>query len=163
MVNKHMEIGKGCLQLERNGTWTMRLMVDGRSINKNTGTRNRAEAKAMLRELVREQAELRREREASMRILCEWNTLSNLLEAAGIDADGIARRRAVWRFFADWMHERHPEVADHTGVTEGMAEDYLRCILERNTPTSRNTHLYALRGMFDTLHGVGEWAIRGTA
>ena len=157
MVNKHMEIGKGCLQLERNGTWTMRLMVDGRSINKNTGTRNRAEAKAMLRELVREQTELRREREASMRILCEWNALSDLLEAAGVDAAGIARRRAVWRFFADWMHEWHPEVADYTGVTEGMAEDYLRCILERNSATSRNNHFYALRGMFDALHGGGEW------
>ena len=158
MVNMHREIGKGCLQRERNGTWTMRLMVDGRSINRNTGTRNRAEAGAMLRELVREQAELRREREASMRILCEWGALKPRLEAAGVDEAGIARRRAVWRFFADWMHERHPEVAGYAGVTEGMAEEYLRFMLERNTATSRNTHLYALRGMFDALHGGGDWA-----
>ena len=157
MVRKHMGIGRGCLQRERNGTWTMRLMIEGRSINKKTGTRNRAEAKAMLRELVREQTELRREREASMHILSEWSALPPLLVAAGIDEAGIARRRAVWRFFADWMHERHPEVGDHTGVTKGMAEDYLRCILERNSATTRNNHLYALRGMFDTLHGGGSW------
>lgn len=157
MVRKHMGIGRGCLQRERNGTWTMRLMVEGRSINKNTGTRNRAEAKAMLRELVREQTELRRDREASMHILSEWSALPPLLAVAGIDEVGIARRRAVWRFFADWMHERHPEVGDHTGVTKGMAEDYLRCILERNSATTRNNHLYALRGMFDTLHGGGSW------
>ena len=44
MARSHRKIGKGSLQLERNGTWTVRLMVDGRSISRNTRSRNRNEA-----------------------------------------------------------------------------------------------------------------------
>ena len=41
----------GCLQLEKNGTWTARVCVDGKKYCRSTGTGVRAEAEASLRRL----------------------------------------------------------------------------------------------------------------
>lgn len=157
MVTVHRKIGKGCLYRERSGNWSMQLMVDGVTIYRCSGSKNRAEAKAMLGELVREQEELRKARESSMRILCEWNELEQILKASGVGNAGIVSRKIWWRDFAEWMHEFHREVADYKGVTEGMAAEYMRFIQGRNSVSSRNNRLYALRGMFNALHGNGEW------
>lgn len=153
----HRKIGGGSLQRECNGKWTLRLMVDGQSINRSSGTRNKAKAKEMLRELVREQEAARARREASVRLLGAWDAIAPRLAASGLDEAGVARKRRIWRAFAEWMHENHPEVADCEGVTEDMADEYIRIMGEERSASSRNTHLYALRGMFDILHGEGEW------
>lgn len=154
----HRKIGGGSLQRERNGKWTLRLMVDGRSINKSSGTRNKAKAKEMLRELVREQEAARARREASVRLLGAWDAIAPRLAASGLDEAGVARKRRIWRAFAEWMHEHHPEVSDYSDVTDGMADEYILHVSDGCSATSRNTHLYALREMFDILHGDGEWA-----
>lgn len=152
----HRKIGKGSLQRELNGKWTLRLAVDGRTINRSSGTRNIAEAKTMLRELVREQAELRAQRDASVKLLGEWDSIRQALAASGIDEARIDRRRIVWRDFSEWMHMKHPEAESHADVTEAVASEYLAETAEKLSASARNARLYALRGMFGLLCGGGD-------
>lgn len=151
MARSHRKIGKGSLQLERNGTWTVRLMVDGRSISRNTRSRNRNEALYMLGELVREQKEIRERDVASMLFLGLWKTIAKALSSAGMGEDGVGRRFTVWRLFSEWMHDRHPEVGAPEAVGAEIADEYMRDLEERCGATSCNSHMYALRAMFSLL------------
>lgn len=151
MARSHRKIGKGSLQLERNGTWTVRLMVDGRSISRNTRSRNRNEALYMLGELVREQKEIRERDVASMLFLGLWKTMAKALSSAGMGEDGVGRRFTVWRLFSEWMHDRHPEVGTPEAVGAEIADEYMRDLEERCGATSCNSHMYALRAMFSLL------------
>lgn len=151
MARSHRKIGKGSLQLERNGTWTVRLMVDGRSISRNTRSRNRNEALYMLGELVREQKEIRERDVASMLFLGLWKTIAKALSSAGMGEDGVGRRFTVWRLFSEWMHDRHPEVGTPEAVGAEIADEYMRDLEERCGATSCNSHMYALRAMFSLL------------
>lgn len=156
MVKAHMKIGTGCLQRERNGTWTMRLMVEGKCINRSTGTKNKAEAKAMLRDLVKEQKELRERSIAAMSLLGKWDDLRSALIASGVSEVEQKRRFTIWRFFAEWMHEHHPEIETVEEVTGQIADEYMEDLERRNGATSCNSHMYALRGMFALFAKCGE-------
>ena len=151
MARSHRKIGKGSLQLERNGTWTVRLMVDGRSISRNTRSRNRNEALYMLGELVREQKEIRERDIASMLFMGLWEAIASALSSAGMSEGVIGRRFTVWRLFSEWMHDRHPDVGAPEAVGAEIADEYMQTLEERCGATSCNSHMYALRAMFSLL------------
>ena len=151
MARSHRKIGKGSLQLERNGTWTVRLMVDGRSISRNTRSRNRNEALYMLGELVREQKEIRERDIASMLFMGLWEAIASALSSAGMSEGVIGRRFTVWRLFSEWMHDRHPEVGTPESVGVEIVDEYMQTLEERCGATSCNSHMYALRAMFSLL------------
>jgi len=149
MVNeKTMTRRKGSLQLEKNGIWTARVTVDGRTMCRSTGTTMRAEAEMALARLV-VLAECGRKRTLERAALLKaWPRYEASSAAARLAQSSRNTKYRAWVHFSVWMNEMHPEVKDPQGVTRRMAEEYLSVFQGGHAPVTCNLRICLLREMF---------------
>ena len=142
---------RGNLQREKNGVWTMRVSVGGRSFSRSSGTRELAEARIALAKFV---IDIEREHVVHTDygpLFGAWTRYECSPEAARLTTAGRSHRYQAWRSFSAWMHAAHPEVTDITGVTTSMADEYLCFYGDRRSAMTCNLCICALRGVFRVL------------
>ena len=144
---------KGSLQHERNGSWTMRVAVSGKTYSRRASSPGRAAAAAELAGFV---AEMEREHAAPPEpgeLAKEWLRLESSPGAARFSPQMKAKGRRAWERFSEWMAHRHPDVADAGGVTRDMAEEYMQSYGEKMSAATFNLCACRMKRLFRELLG----------
>jgi len=151
---------RGSLQLEKNGIWTARVRVDGRTVCRSTGTALRSEAEESLARLVIIAECGRRRTLESTALLKAWPRYEASAVAARLAPASRKAKYRVWLHFSVWMHETHPDVHEPQEVTRPMAEEYLTFFQGGHAPVTCNLRICYLREMFRFMLG-GDGAAGG--
>lgn len=139
---------KGNLQQEKNGIWTARVRIDGKTISRSTGTIVRAEAEKALERLV-VIAECGRKRTLdSAALLKAWPRYEATVVAARLSPASRQTKYRGWVHFSVWMQQTHPEVKMLEKVTRQMAEEYLTFFQGGHAPVTCNLRISMLKEMF---------------
>ena len=139
---------KGSLQLEKNGIWTARVTVDGRTVCRSTGTTVRAEAETSLAQLVI-LAECGRKRTLEgAALLKAWPRYEASIAAARLAPSSRKTKYRTWLHFAVWIHKTHPEIRELKDVTRRITEEYLSFFQGGHAPVTCNLRICLLREMF---------------
>ena len=145
----------GSLQCERNGVWTMRVMLGGKIYSRTTGTMDHEKAKTELSKFVTA-VECEHGSEARPgALLKEWPRYESSAEAARLSPKLRMNRCRAWRHFSAWMASAHPDVVSADAVTRQMVESYMRFFGEGRSAMTFNLCTCALRGIFRVLLGRG--------
>lgn len=167
------EKGLGTLQKERNGTYTIRYVLNGKRISKSTRITDRAEAEEYLRNYLRpivgndtermydtiqaliESDDKKREREEDRKpqlaLADAWDAyvISPLhRDLAGSTLEGKA---SVWRMFVNWMKTHARDVVEVRRVTPAHVELYLNELRTTNAASTYNNRACVLREIFRVL------------
>ena len=139
---------RGNLQREKNGLWTMRVMVGGRRYSRATETGDIDQAETALTFFVEEM-----ERDHLVEPDCGpfdkfWTTYLVSSEAARLTPIVLKSRRAALRHFSLWMRDCHPEVADAAGVTRQIADEYIAAYGVGRAAFSFNMRATSLKSIF---------------
>ena len=146
---------RGSLQLEKNGIWTARVCVDGRTVCRSTGTALRSEAEESLARLVIiAECGRRRTLECSA-LLKAWPRYEESAVAARLAPASRKTKYRVWLHFSVWMHKTHPDVREPQDVTRSMAEEYLAFFQGGHAPVTCNLRICYLREIFRLMLGEG--------
>ena len=146
---------RGCLQQERNGIWTARVRIDGRTYCRTTGTGIRAEAEASLERLVVMADRGRRRRLERVPLLKAWPRFEASAAAARLTPGSRQAKYRIWLSFATWLHETHPEAKEPRLVTHSMAEEYLAFYQRGHAPSTCTLRICFLREMFRVILASG--------
>lgn len=144
---------RGSLQLEKNGIWTARVRVDGRTVCRSTGTAQRSEAEASLARLVIIAECGRRRTIEKSALLKAWPRYEASAVAARLAPASRKTKYRVWLHFSVWMHKTHPDVREPQEVTRSMAEEYLTFFQGGHAPVTCNLRICYLREMFRFMLG----------
>ena len=144
---------RGSLQLEKNGIWTARVRVGGRTVCRSTGTTLRSEAEASLARLVVIAECGRRETLESSALLKAWPSYEASSAAAGLAPASRKTKYRIWLHFSVWMHETHPNVQEPRQVTRTMVEEYMAFFQGRHSPVTCNLRICCLRELFRFMLG----------
>lgn len=139
---------KGSLQLEKNGMWTARVRVNGRTYSRSTGTCVRAEAEASLERLVVMADCGRKRMKESAALLRAWPRYEASAVASRLAHGSRQAKYRIWLHFSVWLHETHPEVREPQDVTHAMAEEYLAFFQGGHAPVTCTLRICFLREMF---------------
>lgn len=144
---------RGSLQLEKNGIWTARVRVDGRTVCRSTGTAQRSEAEESLARLVIIAECGRRRTIEKSALLKAWPRYEASAVAARLAPASRKTKYRVWLHFSVWMHKTHPDVREPQEVTRSMAEEYLTFFQGGHAPVTCNLRICYLREMFRFMLG----------
>ena len=146
---------RGSLQQEKNGTWTARVRVGGKTYSRATGTGIRAEAEASLgRLVVIADCGCRRVR-ARAALLRAWPRYEASVFAVRLDPRARAAKYRAWLHFSVWLSGAHPDVTEPVGVSRAMAEEYLAFFRGGHAPITCALRICCLREMFRALLAGG--------
>ena len=139
---------RGSLQQEKNGTWTARVCVGGKTYCRSTGTGVRAEAEASLERLV-VIADCGHKRMLERAALLKaWPRYESSAFAARLAPGSRNAKYRAWLHFSVWIHGTHPEVKEPGDVTHSMAEEYLAFYQGGHAPITCTLRICFLREMF---------------
>ncbi len=139
---------RGCLQLEKNGTWTARVRVDGKTYCRSTGTCDRAEAEASLDRLVVIADCGRKQSPERVALLKAWPRYEASTFAVRLAPGSRNAKYRAWLHFSVWLHDAHPEVKEPADVTRSMAEEYFEFFQGGHAPITSSLRICYLREMF---------------
>ena len=141
------EKGRGNLQQEKNGRWTLRVGINGRRLSRSTGTTDRDKAEKILERFL---APLGL---GAMRLpLADaWHHYEMSPNRRDIANTTLKSKRTVWMEFARWMEKNHVEIGHLAEVTEESVAEYLAQFRCRHAATTYNNHVCALREVFRLL------------
>lgn len=141
------EKGRGNLQQEKSGRWTLRVGINGRRLSRSTGTTDRDKAEKMLERFL---APLGL---GAMRLpLADaWHHYEMSPNRRDIANTTLKSKRAVWMEFARWMEKNHVEIGQLSEVTEEAVAEYLAQFRCHHAATTYNNHVCALREVFRLL------------
>ena len=143
----------GSLQLEKNGIWTARVRVDGRTVSRSTGTALRSEAEASLARLVViAECGRRRTLECSA-LLKAWPRYEASAVSARLAPASRKAKYRAWLHFSVWMRKTHPDVREPQEVTRSMAEEYIAFFQGGHAAVTCNLRICYLREMFRRMLG----------
>ncbi len=141
------EKGRGNLQQEKSGRWTLRVGINGRRLSRATGTTDREKAEKFLKRFL---APLGL---GDMRIpLADaWHHYEMSPNRRDIANTTLKSKRAVWMEFARWMEKNHVEIGQLSEVTEEAVAEYLAQFRCHHAATTYNNHVCVLREVFRLL------------
>ena len=141
------EKGRGNLQKEKSGRYTLRVGINGRRLSRSTGTTDRERAEKVLERFL---APLGL---GAMRLpLAEaWHHYEMSPNRRDIAQVTLDSKRNVWMAFARWMEKYHIEIGHLAEVTEEAVSEYLAQLRCRHAATTYNNHVCALREVFRLL------------
>ena len=159
MWKKYVKVGHGTLFKARSGIWNLVYSIKGREKCRSLGTKDFDDAERKRDEIV-EAARLGIIDEMSrIPLLDSWSLYASSHDARWISDEGMRRRFAVWRGFAAWMRDRHPEVADAAAIQRKMANEYIDFHSAGHAAATTNKTVFLLRGMLDAI--CGTWSTAG--
>ncbi|MBQ9432469.1 MAG: tyrosine-type recombinase/integrase [Kiritimatiellae bacterium] len=135
------EKGMGNLQREKNGSWTVRVGINGRRLSRSTGTKDRDEAERFLRRLLAPMG-LGTERLPLAEV---WRHYEMSPTRRDLAQNTLVAKRAVWMRFARWVERTHPEITELAQVTSQAVAEYLASFRCRHSATTYNNHVCVLR------------------
>ncbi len=144
---------RGSLQQEKNGVWTARVRMGGRTVCRSTGTTLRSEAEASLARLVVMAECARRETLERSALLKAWPRYEASSAAASLAPASRKAKYRVWLHFSVWMHETHPNVHEPRQVTRTMVEEYMAFFQGMHSPVTCNLRICCLRELFRFMLG----------
>lgn len=165
--------GLGTLQLEKNGTYTLRAVINGRRISKATGKTNKEEAEAFLREFMRpfvgndrermydtvqalieseeKRAEREREKQPQMTFTDAWDCYVKSGERRDLAEATLEGKKMVWNHFVSWMDKKFHHVKELRHVTDEIVELYLSELRVDHAASTYNNRVCVLREMYRVL------------
>jgi len=141
------EKGRGNLQMEKSGRFTLRVGINGRRYSRSTGTTDRDKAERTLERFL---APLGL---GTTRIpLAEaWRRYEMSPNRRDIAKATLNSKRAVWMSFSRWMEKYHVEAGHLAEVTDEAVAEYLTQFRCHHSATTYNNHVCVLREVFRTL------------
>lgn len=153
MIGDEMRRRTGSLQCEKNGVWTMRVTLAGKSHSRSSGTKDSEKAKMELAKFVVD-VECENVRDTAPGRLFEmWPRYESSAEAAKLSPQMRGNRYRAWRYFSMWMKSAHPDIADVRDVTRQMADEYMSFFGEKHSAMTFNLCIGHLKGIFHVLLG----------
>ena len=166
--------GKGSLQQERNGVWTIRATINGVRVAKSTGTTDRDEAERVLEEYMRPyvkgdnlrsyhnflaavatgdaKAELEEDKRPQMKLADAWKAYLDSPLRRDLTDTTLDNKSAGWNHFTKWMAKHHREVVEVRKVKAPMVEEYLKEMKDGGRAASTyNNRVCILREIFRVL------------
>ena len=169
MGTKNRTKGTGSLQKEKNGTYTIRAMINGKHFSKSTRTKNREEAEKILEQFLRpfvkddkvatyenlkafaasaeQQAEIEEDKRPQMKLTEVWDAYLKSPERRDLSQTTLDAKKQVWRLWTEWMQTKHPEIEELRRVTVEMAEEYLAYLRVDHSASTYNSRLCVIREM----------------
>ena len=139
--------GRGNLQQEKNGFWTLRVGVNGHKFSRSTGTKDRAKAEAFLERFL-----------APLGLgvtrlpLAEaWHHYEMSPNRRDLARSTLCAKHNVWMCFARWIERNHMEITELAQVTDDAVAEYLAEFRCRHSATTYNNHVCVLREVFRVL------------
>lgn len=141
------EKGRGNLQQEKSGRWTLRVGINGRRLSRSTGTTDRDKAEKILERFLAPFGL------GAMRLpLADaWHHYEMSPNRRDIANTTLKSKRTVWMEFARWMEKNHMEIGHLAEVTEESVAEYLAQFRCHHAATTYNNHVCALREVFRLL------------
>ena len=165
--------GLGSLQQEKTGIWTVRAWINGKRVSKSTGTTDKGEAEAFLKEYMRPYVKGDAERTYdNIQALVESDERRaerledekpQLTLAAAFDAYKVSPlhrdlaestldgKMSTWKVFREWMQEHHADITEVRGVKFEHVEEYLADLRREHAASTYNNRVCVLREMFRVL------------
>jgi len=141
------EKGRGNLQKEKSGRYTLRVGINGRRLSRSTGTTDRERAEKVLERFLAPLG-LGATRLPLAEAWHHYEMSPNRRDIAQVTLDS---KRNVWMAFARWMEKYHIEIGHLAEVTEEAVSEYLAQLRCRHAATTYNNHVCALREVFRLL------------
>jgi len=141
------EKGKGNLQKEKSGRYTLRVGINGRRLSRSTGTTNRDRAEKVLERFLAPLG-LGATR---LPLADAWHHYEMSPNRRDIAQATLDSKRTVWMAFARWMEKYHVEIGHLAEVTEEAVSEYLAQLRCRHAATTYNNHVCVLREIFRLL------------
>ena len=160
----------GTLQREKNGIYTIRLMIHGRRIAKSTHTRDLTEAKRVLDEFsapfvrqdrveeirllqakiadIDQREALEEEFRPQMSLRNSWWYYIDSTRRKQVSEATLIQKRHVWESFIKWICLIYDENMEVRHVTPEIVETYLRFMRKNVSPTTWNGRLCYLREIY---------------
>ena len=141
------EKGRGNLQLEKSGRYTMRVSVGGRRLSRSTGTSDRVLAEQMLERFLAPLGlgALR------LPLATAWQCYEMSPNRPYLAQNTLKSKRQAWLQFAKWIEEYHMEITDVAQVTSMVVEEYLAMYRCHHSASTFNGHVCILREVFRVL------------
>ena len=141
------EKGRGNLQKEKSGRYTLRVGINGRRYSRSTGTTDREKAERALERFLAPLG-LGATRLPLADAWQRYEMSPNRRDIAKVTLDS---KRAVWMSFSRWMEKYHVEAGHLAEVTDEAVAEYLTQFRCHHSATTYNNHVCALREVFRTL------------
>lgn len=168
-ATKNRKKWTGHLQKERNGTYTIRAMINGKRFTKGTGTKSKEEALRMMEQYLRAfvkgdevrtlenlqafaaSAEARAEREEDakpqLKLIDAWEAYKASPQRSDQAAITLDAKMKVWEAWVKWLSVKHPEIEEVRQVSVEMVEEYLAYLRVDHAASTYNNRLCCLREM----------------
>ena len=141
------EKGRGNLQKEKSGRYTLRVGINGRRYSRSTGTTDREKAeRALERFLAPLGLGVTR-----LPLADAWQRYEMSPNRRDIAKATLDSKRAVWMSFSRWMEKYHVEIGHLAEVTDEAVAEYLMQFRCHHSATTYNNHVCALREVFRLL------------
>ncbi len=141
------EKGRGNLQKEKSGRYTLRVGINGRRYSRSTGTTDREKAeRALERFLAPLGLGVTR-----LPLADAWQRYEMSPNRRDIAKATLDSKRAVWMSFSRWMEKYHVEIGHLAEVTDEAVAEYLTQFRCHHSATTYNNHVCALREVFRLL------------
>ena len=141
------EKGRGNLQKEKSGRYTLRVGINGRRYSRSTGTTDREKAERALERFIAPLG-LGATRLPLADAWQRYEMSPNRRDIAKVTLDS---KRAVWMSFSRWMEKFHVEIGHLAEVTDEAVAEYLTQFRCHHSATTYNNHVCALREVFRLL------------
>ena len=141
------EKGRGNLQKEKSGRYTLRVGINGRRYSRSTGTTDREKAERALERFIAPLG-LGATRLPLADAWQRYEMSPNRRDIAKVTLDS---KRAVWMSFSRWMEKYHVEIGHLAEVTDEAVAEYLTQFRCHHSATTYNNHVCALREVFRLL------------
>lgn len=164
------EHGTGSLQLEKNGKYTIRAMINGKRFSKSTGTSDRAEAERIMAKFLRpyvkndaaetyrnlqafvaseeQKAEIEEDKNPQMTLKDAWLAYKNSPTRGDLAEATLENKKMAWDAWLKWMETSYPEIVEVRRVTQESVEAYLAHLREDHAASTYNNRLCILREIY---------------
>ena len=166
--------GKGTLQRERNGTWTIRATINGIRKSKSTGTTDHDLALKKLDEFmapyvrgddirsyqnfqaavatIEQRAEIEEDKKPQLKLKDEaWPAYVDSPLRRDLAESTLYGKKQTWDWFVDWMTEHYPEAVEVRHVKAAHVEAFLKYVREGHAASTYNNRVCVLREMYRVL------------
>lgn len=141
------EKGRGNLQSEASGRWTMRVCVNGRRLSRVTYAKSREAAEEELRRFVVES----RVADHTLALADTWAAYESSPNRRDLRASTLSAKYQIWRKFIVYLNTNRPDITELREVNRPIIERYLAETGKSRASTTYNNRVCVLREVFHAL------------
>lgn len=165
--------GKGTLQRERSGKWTIRATINGVRKTKCLDTTDRAEAERQLEEFMRpyvkgdnvrsyynfmaavatdeKRAEIEEDKKPQLKLADAWAAYLESPLRRDLTDTTLENKLVSWNVFVNWLRDPYPEAVEVRHVKSVMVEKFLKEQRVGRAASTYNNRVCILREIFRVL------------